>query len=171
MLSHPGYHSLSGKISRSVDVETQEAPGRVRSSLRPDVGCGGRGCPAWLAEVGARGLRVLLALGELPHEGARFPGQIGFPDQPRSFSDRVSELRQQQTTKARSVESVWKSSPPCPRESSRGPHYETGVQRSDGSVSRGGLLARMSEQFTSRKTKETLHEQQASQHGDNRIEH
>lgn len=84
-------------MSSSVDVETQEAPGRVRSSLRPDVGCGGRGFPAWLAEVGARGLRVLLALGELPRQGAPFPGQIGFPDQPRSFSDRVSELVEPQT--------------------------------------------------------------------------
>lgn len=67
---------------------TQESHGRVRSSLRPDVGCGGRGFPAWLAEVGARGLRVLLALGELSRQGAPFSGPIGFPDQPRSFSDR-----------------------------------------------------------------------------------
>lgn len=88
LLSHPGYHSLLGKVSSSVDVETQEAHGRVRSSLWPDVGCGGRGFPAWLAEVGARGLRVLLALGELSRQGAPFSGPNGFPDQPRSFSDR-----------------------------------------------------------------------------------
>lgn len=64
--------------------------------MRPDVGCGGRGFPAWLAEVGARGLRVLLALGELSRQGAPFSGPIGFPDQPRSFSDRVSELMESQ---------------------------------------------------------------------------
>lgn len=56
--------------------------------MRPDVGCGGRGFSAWLAEVGARGLRVLLALGELSRQGAPFSGPIGFPDQPRRFSDR-----------------------------------------------------------------------------------
>lgn len=84
------------KMSSSVDVETQEVLGRVRSSVRPDVGCGGRGFLAWLAEVGARGLQVLLALGELPRQGAPFPGQIGLTDQPRSFSDRVSELMEPQ---------------------------------------------------------------------------
>lgn len=101
LLEHPCYHSLRGKVFSSVDVGTQEAPGRVRSSLRPDVGCGGRGFPAWLAEVGARGLQVLLALGELPRQGEPFPGQIGFPYEPRSFTGGVSELMERQTDQSK----------------------------------------------------------------------
>lgn len=77
------------------------------------------GSLAWLAEVGARGLRVLLALGELSRQGAPFPGQIGFPDQPRSFSEFLSSWNRR-WTKAMRVGSVWRSSPPCPRESDGG---------------------------------------------------
>lgn len=74
---------------------------RVRSSSRPDVGCGGSGFPAWLAVVGARGLRVLLALGESSRQGAPFLGRISFPDQARSPTDQVSEHRNQRRTSAR----------------------------------------------------------------------
>lgn len=67
---HPGCHSLRGKVCSSVDVE---ATGQVP---RPDVGCGGRGFPAWLAAVGARGIGVLLALEELPRQGAHLLGPV-----------------------------------------------------------------------------------------------
>lgn len=50
-----------------------EATGRVP---RPDVGCGGRGFPAWLAAVGALGIGVLLALEELSRQRAHLLGQV-----------------------------------------------------------------------------------------------
>lgn len=124
------------KMSSSVDVETQEVPGRVRSSVWPYVGCGGRGFLAWLAEVGARGLRVLLALGELRRQGAPFPGQIGFTDQHRSFSDRVSELMEPQRDQGNACGVCLEELPSLSqRIGQRCTYYETGVQRSDGSVS------------------------------------
>lgn len=70
LFSHPGCHSLRGKVCSSVDVE---ATGRVSW---PDVGCGGRGFPAWLAAVGARGIGVLLALEELSRQGAHLLGPV-----------------------------------------------------------------------------------------------
>lgn len=83
LFSHLGCHSLRGKVCSSVDVE---ATGRVPW---PDVGCGGRGFPAWLAAVGARGIGVLLALKELSRQGAHLLG----PVLPKSDQDLQTQLR------------------------------------------------------------------------------